>query len=231
MPDLVADPVGERGLVRAAERRPLVRRAPARWRRRSTSAPASAKARAISTASSPVMPSGVPVGGRDPHAHRPVRGPHRPHRGEDLQREAQPVLERAAVLVGAPVGQRRDERRQQVAVRAVQFEQVEAGVGRCAGRRRRTASRIAASSAARQLARHLVHARPVGQRRRAPRPASCPRAAARRCPPTSAGSSPCGRSGRAGSPIFACDSRVDEVGDAAATRRPARRCRGRCSRG
>ena len=47
---------------------------------------------------------------------------------EDLERKAQPVLERSAVLIGALIGQRRDEARQQVAVRAVQLEHVEAGV-------------------------------------------------------------------------------------------------------
>jgi len=45
----------------------------------------------------------------------------------DLEREAHPVFERAAVLVGAAVGERRDEGRQQVAVGAVQFEEVEPG--------------------------------------------------------------------------------------------------------
>ena len=48
-------------------------------------------------------------------------------RAEDLEREAQAVLERAAVFVGARVGQRRDEARQQIAVRAVQLQHVEAG--------------------------------------------------------------------------------------------------------
>ena len=88
------------------------------------SAPAAANARAISTASSPVMPPG-PVGGRDPDGHRLGRGPDRAHGGEDLQRVAEPPGQRAAVAVRAPVGQRRDERGQQVAVRAVQLDQVE----------------------------------------------------------------------------------------------------------
>ena len=48
------------------------------------------------------------------------------HRLEHLQREAQAVLERAAVLVRAPVGERRDEAREQVAVGAMEFEHVEA---------------------------------------------------------------------------------------------------------
>ena len=58
-----------------------------------------------------------PVVGRDAHRHRLVVGPHRAHRAEHLEREAHAVLEAAAVLVGALVGQRRDEGREQVAVR------------------------------------------------------------------------------------------------------------------
>ena len=52
--------------------------------------------------------------------------PHGADRGEHFERVAQPVRQSAAVLVGAPVRQRRDERREQVAVRAVQLEQIEA---------------------------------------------------------------------------------------------------------
>ena len=67
-------------------------------------------------------------------ACRPAR---RPHRGEDLQREAQPVGERAAILVRAAIGQRREEAGQQVAMGAVQFQHVEAGAGAALRRRRR----------------------------------------------------------------------------------------------
>ncbi len=69
------------------------------------------------------------------------------HRVEDLEREAQPVLQRAAVLVGALVGDRRQERRQQVAVRGVQLEQVEAGLDRRGGRPRRSRPRPVSRSA------------------------------------------------------------------------------------
>ena len=88
-----------------------------------------------------------PVGRRDPHGHRPVRRPHLAYGVEDLEREAQPVGQRAAVLVGALVGQRREERREQVAVRAVQLEQVEARARRRAAAAATNCSRIASSSA------------------------------------------------------------------------------------
>ena len=54
---------------------------------------------------------------------------------EDFQRIAHAVLQRAAIFVGAPIGQRRDEGRQQIAVRAMEFEHVEAGALRHFGRR------------------------------------------------------------------------------------------------
>ena len=58
----------------------------------------------------------------------------RAHRGEHLDGKAQPVLQRAAVVVRAPVADRRDEARQQISVRAVQLEHVEAGLDRHARR-------------------------------------------------------------------------------------------------
>ena len=54
-------------------------------------------------------------------------------RARHVEREAQAVLQRAAVVVAALVGERADEGREQVAVRAVQFEPVEAGLGGAAG--------------------------------------------------------------------------------------------------
>src|ERR1700751_3349752 len=98
------------------------------------SAPWAMNARAISTASCSSLPSGTqsvaeirPVTGFPP-------GPGGAHRVKPLEGKPQPVLEAAAVGVGALVGDRGEERRQQVPVRAVQLEQVEAGV-RAAPRR------------------------------------------------------------------------------------------------
>ena len=62
----------------------------------------------------------------------------RASRAKDLERIAAAVLERPAVLVVAPVGERADERRQQIAVRAVQLEPVEAALGAPRARRART---------------------------------------------------------------------------------------------
>ena len=108
------------------------------------SAPAALKARAISTASSGVMPPSTQSWAEMRTDIGRCCGPYRAHGAEHFQRIAQAVLQRAAVFVGALVGQRRDEAGQQVAVRAVQLQPVEAGLGRqprcCARSRRRTRS-------------------------------------------------------------------------------------------
>jgi hypothetical protein len=67
-----------------------------------------------------------PVGGREAHAHRHRRRHRGTHRLGHLEREAHAVLERTAVAVGALVGQRREELMQQVAMRAVQLDGVDA---------------------------------------------------------------------------------------------------------
>ena len=67
-----------------------------------------------------------PVGGRDAHPDRLARRDRLAHRLEAFQRKPHPVGERAAVLVGALVGERRQELVQQVAVRPVQLEPVDA---------------------------------------------------------------------------------------------------------
>jgi hypothetical protein len=74
----------------------------------------------------------------------------RAHRVEHLEREARAVLEAAAVRVGAPVRQRREEARQQVAVRHVQLDQVEAG--RVGARGAATNAAITRSMSARSIA-------------------------------------------------------------------------------
>src|SRR3712207_7593240 len=50
-----------------------------------------------------------PVGGGDAHRQRALGGPRVAHRPQHLEREAQPVLERAAVVVRPPVAHRRSE--------------------------------------------------------------------------------------------------------------------------
>ena len=134
------------------------------------STPASPSRRAISTASSGVMPSVAdPVVGGNADRDRLRRRPDRPHGMIDLERKAHAVLERAAVRVGAAVGQRRDERRQQIAVRTVQLEQIEAGAR---GHVRRPHELVPhrVHVGARHLARHLIARRPRDRRRADDRP-------------------------------------------------------------
>ena len=88
-----------------------------------------------------------PVVGRDAHRHRLVRRPGRAHRPEHFEREAQPVLEAAAIFVGALVGERGDEAGQQIAVGGVELDHVEAGLEPHAAPRRRTGRRTASMSA------------------------------------------------------------------------------------
>ena len=66
-----------------------------------------------------------PVRGGDAHRHRLAGRPRRADGVEHFQREPQPVLQAAAVFVGPPVGNRREERGQQVAVGGVDLEEVE----------------------------------------------------------------------------------------------------------
>ena len=100
-------------------------------------------------------------------------------------------------------------------MRAVQLEQVEARP-----RRRGAAAPTNCVADRRPARRGSARAAPgcagaVRQRRRRRRPPSCRRPAARRCPPTSAWSSPCGRSGRAGGRSSRRLLRVHEVDDPA----------------
>ena len=74
-----------------------------------------------------------PVGGREADRQREVVGPYRPNRPHHLERVAEPVADRTAVLVFTPVAQRRQEARHQVPVGEVELEQVEAEVGASLG--------------------------------------------------------------------------------------------------
>src|ERR1700749_1428322 len=84
------------------------------------STPASAKARAIPTASSPVMPpSAQSVAEIRPDIGWFGGGQVRPHGYKHFKRKAHPVVQRAAIFVGTLVGKRRDEAREQITVGAM----------------------------------------------------------------------------------------------------------------
>src|SRR5690606_17990604 len=63
----------------------------------------------------------------NPHEYRPVRGPDLAHSPHHRERQTHPVLQGAAVLVLASVRQRREEGMKQIAVRAVQLDDIETG--------------------------------------------------------------------------------------------------------
>ena len=134
---------------------------PTTWTR---SQPPAASARAAAIASSSASPPRAQsVAFRHAASGRPGR-PRGPHRREHLEREAQPVLEIAAVLVLARVGQGREKLPEQVAMAHVQLEQVEAGArGAPRRRRRRRAQRPCRRGPS---PAGLADPRPVGQRRR-----------------------------------------------------------------
>ena len=122
--------------------------------------------REIATASCGMTPSGPdPVVRRDAHRDRLLVRPHLAHRVKHFEREAHAVVQAAAVFVGAPVGQRRDEGRHQVAVRVMQLEPIEAGARRhFGGAHELVAHRVHVG--ARHFARHLVVRAPRHARRR-----------------------------------------------------------------
>ncbi len=71
----------------------------------------------------------VQVGQRDAPGERPLGRPCGTHGTRDLERKALAVGGAAAVAVGAPVGFGREELVDQVAVRAMDLEHLEAGIG------------------------------------------------------------------------------------------------------
>ena len=91
------------------------------------STPRAFSSRAKATVSSSVTPSRRAVDRRRPGRRAAVVGPGGAHGLDHLEREAHAVLARAAVPVLAPVGQRREELVEQVAVRGVHLDDVEAG--------------------------------------------------------------------------------------------------------
>ena len=88
-----------------------------------------------------IVDRGLIVGavGRQAHPDGHGRSDRVAYRGQRLEQEPGPILERTAVLVGAPVGGRRQERAEQVAVTAVHLQAVDAS-GHRPLRTRRTAS-------------------------------------------------------------------------------------------
>ncbi len=97
-----------------------------------------------------------PVAAGDARAERQLLRHHRAHRARDRQRKAQAVLERAAILVGALVGNRRHEAVRQIAMREMQLDLVEADAQRAL--RRRHESR---AHALHVVFRHLARRLPV----------------------------------------------------------------------
>ena len=127
------------------------------------SAPTPRNARAISTESSPRIPAVHPIVRGNAHRHGLFLRPHRAHRGKHLERIAQAIFERAAVLVGALIGERCDETRTagsraRSAVRASRTRTP----AHSAARTNRSRTRIHVG--ARHRARHLI-ARTVGNGR------------------------------------------------------------------
>ena len=158
----VADPVREWGLVAATEARLLLSESLTRRYVDRVHTMGGECARDCDRIFG-VQPALVPVHRRHAHRHRPGRGPLRTERIEHLEGVAEPVLQAASILVATHVGERRDEARQEVAVRAMQLEKVKAGVHR----HPRRGDELVADEVhvgARHLARDLAH-RQVGKRR------------------------------------------------------------------
>ena len=65
----------------------------------------------------------------EPHAEGQTRADRPAHRGDQVEQQAGAVRERPAVLVGAPVGGRREEPAHDRAVRALELDAVEAALG------------------------------------------------------------------------------------------------------
>ena len=108
-----------------------------------STSPAPASAAAISAHSSGPRPW-PPRASSSPTSRTPTataRTDRRAHRLEHLDREAHPILERTAVLVGAEVVLGREELVDEIAVRGVDLDAVEAGVGGVAAHCGRSARR------------------------------------------------------------------------------------------
>ena len=162
--DLMADSIGERRLEQPAVYRPLIGY---RLSRRNVDDVAAVCLQHSRDRDGIVRLHSAwhPVDRADADAHRLLVGPHRAARVEDFEREPHAIVERAAVLVGARVRERRDERREQISVRHVDFEQIEARIARETGGVGEGGDG-AVHVGARHLARHGAAVRKVRNRRR-----------------------------------------------------------------
>ena len=128
---------GERDLVARRRARSAGARRARRWRcrrsRRRGPPPSARRSRSRRR----VQPPSAQSVRREADEQRRTRGSGIPHRIDDAQEQARAVLERAAVLVGAQVRQRREELVQQVAVRGVDLERSRSPPRSRGARRRR----------------------------------------------------------------------------------------------
>ena len=128
------------------------------------SQPCARSSAAIRTASSAVVPPGAQSVAEILTEIGLPAGQDGAHGVEHLERVAHAVLERPAVVVGPHVGERRDEARQQVAVRHVELEHVEARrLGHLRGADELVADQVHVGAG--HLPRHLA-VREVRERRR-----------------------------------------------------------------
>ena len=65
-----------------------------------------------------------PVRGRDPHAQWFLLGPNGSHRLDHFEREAHAIFGTAAVAVSAMIGERRQKRMQEIAMRAMRLDEI-----------------------------------------------------------------------------------------------------------
>ena len=177
--------------------------------------------------SSPRRPSRRRPSPRPRSARTAARRARHPGPRRRPQQQAGAVLERAAVLVVAVVRQRREELVQQVAVRGVDLEHLEAGVDRAArGGGEVVDDASIAGGIQRRPARRSRRTRSPTARRSASRPRSG--APSRDGPRTATTSTPCGRRARAGRPR--ARRARGSPRRSAPTRRAARRSTARCPR-
>src|SRR5258705_6186298 len=129
-----------------------------------------------------VPAAGQPIGAGEARQQGERLGPHGAHCRRHLDEESDAILEAAAVFVRALVAQRREKLVQQVAVRAMELDQPEAGV-ECA--RGRVAKGGDHSADARDV-EGMRHLRPLAEGNRARRPDGRPSALVRRERPAAA---------------------------------------------